>query len=58
MYSWKNKETIKDHEQIESTIKSIVLQHVNDAGETNWKDLSLKDLNTKFHVKYNCVCDL
>ncbi|EIE83192.1 hypothetical protein G6F46_003051 [Rhizopus delemar] len=48
--SWKNKETIKDHEQIESTIKSIVLQHVNNAGEVNWKDLSLKDLNTKFHI--------
>lgn len=46
--SWKNKEIIKDQEQIESTIKSIVLEHTKD--ETNWKEFSLSDSNIKFQI--------
>lgn len=52
-HSWKNKEIIKDQEQIESTIKSIVLEHTKD--ETNWKEFSLSDSNIKFQVKFTNI---
>lgn len=49
--SWKRSEVLTNHEEIESTVKSVILQHLEGANETNWKDLSIDDLSTKFKVK-------
>jgi hypothetical protein len=40
-----------DKNEIESVVKSAILQHVQDANETNWKDVATLDLDTKFKVK-------
>lgn len=48
--SWKRSDVLTNHEEIESTVKSVILQHLEGANETNWKDLSISDLNTKFKV--------
>lgn len=49
--SWKRTDVLTNHEEIESTVKSVILQHLEGATETNWKDLSIDDLNTKFKVR-------
>ncbi|KAI9486793.1 MAG: hypothetical protein EXX96DRAFT_55040 [Benjaminiella poitrasii] len=48
--SWKRNDILKDQNEIESTVKSVILQNVNGATEANWKELGLEDLNTKFQV--------
>ncbi|KAI7877298.1 uncharacterized protein EV154DRAFT_525446 [Mucor mucedo] len=48
--SWKRTDVLTNHEEIESAVKSVILQHVQGATETNWKDLSIDDLNTKFKI--------
>lgn len=49
-FSWKNNQVLTDATEIESTVKSAILQHVEGATETNWKELPLSDLQTKFKV--------
>ncbi|KAI8878475.1 hypothetical protein K501DRAFT_336728 [Backusella circina FSU 941] len=48
--SWKASQVMTDKSEIESVVKSAILQHVQDANETNWKDVATLDLDTKFKV--------
>lgn len=48
--SWKRTDVLTDHAEIETTVKSVILQHVAGANETNWTDLPIQDLDTKFKV--------
>jgi hypothetical protein len=49
--SWKKTDILKNEAEIESTVKSVILQHVQGATEQNWKDLPIKDLELKFKVR-------
>jgi hypothetical protein len=49
--SWKRTDILTDAAELESTVKSVILQHVQGANETNWKDLPVSDINTKFQVR-------
>lgn len=46
--SWK-KTSVTDKEEVEKTLKSIVLQ-LEGATETNWQQLPLNDIDTKFKL--------
>ncbi|KAI8067411.1 hypothetical protein BDF21DRAFT_466151 [Thamnidium elegans] len=48
--SWKRTDVLTDPSEIESTVKSVILQHVSGANETNWNELPIQDLDTKFKV--------
>jgi hypothetical protein len=48
--SWKRKDVLTNEAEIESTVKSVILAHVEGATETNWTDLPIQDLKTKFNV--------
>ncbi|KAI7902329.1 uncharacterized protein BX663DRAFT_435600 [Cokeromyces recurvatus] len=48
--SWKKTDMMKDPTEIETTVKTIILQHVQGATEANWNELSIQDLNTKFQI--------
>lgn len=49
--SWKRTNVLTDPTEIESTVKSVILEHVSGATETNWNELPIQDLETKFKVK-------
>lgn len=53
--SWKRTDILTDAAELESTVKSVILQHVQGATETNWKELPVNDSKTKFQVKSKCV---
>lgn len=49
--SWKRKDVLENVQEIESTVKSVILQHVEGATEQNWDNLPLDNLETKFKVR-------
>lgn len=48
--SWKRTDILTDAAELESTVKSVILQHVQGATETNWKELPVNDSKTKFQI--------
>ncbi|ORY98346.1 hypothetical protein BCR42DRAFT_430341 [Absidia repens] len=48
--SWKNTEVIEDVDQIHSSIRSIVSEHIQGLGDNDWKEASLADTDVKFKV--------
>ncbi|KAI8338560.1 hypothetical protein BC941DRAFT_469665 [Chlamydoabsidia padenii] len=48
--SWKNTNVIEDINEIQSSIRSIVSEHIQGLSDANWKEASLKDANLKFKV--------
>ncbi|KAI8638266.1 hypothetical protein BD408DRAFT_477744 [Parasitella parasitica] len=48
--SWKRNDILTDTAELESTVKSVILQYVQGANETNWDNLPVTDDNTKFQI--------
>ncbi|KAG0163963.1 hypothetical protein DFQ30_010703 [Apophysomyces sp. BC1015] len=48
--SWKNKVVLDNAEEIQSIIRNAVLEHVEGANESSWKEAELSDAAIKFKV--------
>ncbi|KAI9301411.1 hypothetical protein BJ944DRAFT_169120 [Cunninghamella echinulata] len=49
--SWKTTTIMTEPEQIETSVHSVVMEHVKGINDTNWKDVSLNDdIEVKFKV--------
>ncbi|KAI8092411.1 uncharacterized protein B0P05DRAFT_226750 [Gilbertella persicaria] len=48
--SWKRSDVLTNEQEIESTLKSVILQHLQNANETNWKELPFEDSHIKFQI--------
>ncbi|KAI9025925.1 hypothetical protein CLU79DRAFT_743768 [Phycomyces nitens] len=48
--SWKSTNVIRDPEEIKSTVRDIVMEHISGAQQTNWENCALEDVETKFKV--------
>ncbi|KAF7727799.1 hypothetical protein EC973_007030 [Apophysomyces ossiformis] len=48
--SWKNDNVIENAEEIESIVRNVVLENVQGANESSWKNVGLTDATVKFKV--------
>lgn len=48
--SWKRKDVLENQAEIESTLKSVILAQVEGATETNWNNVAIDNVDTKFKL--------
>lgn len=48
--SWKRKDVLEDQAELESTLKSVILAQVKGATETNWNNVAIDNVDTKFKL--------